>query len=280
MTDQGDPPRIDGRRARGERTRLNVLEALLALVEEGQLRPTAQEVAERAGVALRTVYHHFEDVEALRRLAFDLQVGRNREALRPMDTSLPTVERCRQVAHRLRRFYEAISPIRRAVVLEERSSPQMAEVLRRSRLMRRQFVESAFESDVNSRGVPERRSILDSLDVTTSWQSWYYLRASLGRGAQAAERVLAFELEHLLSGRGGAVAGGPQAAVGGSRSTAGQGEEDDERLGYGPADVVAEREVVAADDAEVAAAGTRTMTSSRGGERRRRSGGARPRPGR
>lgn len=200
MTDQASHPRIDGRRARGERTRLNVLEALLALVEEGQLRPTAQEVAERAGVALRTVYHHFDDVEALRRLAFDLQVGRNREALRPVDPSLPIAERCHQVAHQLRRFHEAISPIRRAVMLEERSSQAMADVLRRARAMRRQFVEQAFAAETERNDVAMRRAMLDSLDVTTSWQSWYYLRASLGRGAQVAERVLGFELERLLTG--------------------------------------------------------------------------------
>jgi len=49
----------DGRRARGERTRVRVLEALVALAEEGQVRPGAQQVADRAGVALRTVYHTF-----------------------------------------------------------------------------------------------------------------------------------------------------------------------------------------------------------------------------
>jgi AcrR family transcriptional regulator len=270
MTDQAGQARVDGRRARGERTRLNVLEALLALVEEGQLRPTAQEVAERAGVALRTVYHHFEDVEALRRMAFELQVSRNREALRPIDTSLPLDERCRLVAHQLRRFHEAISPIRRAVMMEERSSQTMADVLRRARAMRRQFVEQAFVDDTERRDVATRRAVLDALDVSTSWQSWYYLRASLGRGAQAAERVLAFELERMLgtgvtrmSGRStslrampddeGAQDSGGRAERGGAFG-AGMGEE--------------------AESAQSEEGVTRTIVSGR--DRRRRTGRSRP----
>jgi TetR/AcrR family transcriptional regulator of autoinduction and epiphytic fitness len=266
MTDQVAQARIDGRRARGERTRLNVLEALLALVEEGQLRPTAQEVAERAGVALRTVYHHFEDVEALRRLAFDLQVGRNREALRPVDTSQPVAERCRQVAHQLRRFHEAISPIRRAVMLEERSSQQMADVLRRARAMRRQFVEQAFVPETEGLEVAERRAVLDALDVTTSWQSWYYLRASLGRGAQVAERVLAFQLEQLLVGAGEAVDLGQ---VGEGRAM----EMGEEGRGFAAGTEAEGERAAAAEGAEVS---TRTMV----GQRDRRRRGTRSGPGR
>lgn len=271
MTDQTHE-RIDGRRARGERTRLNVLEALLALVEEGQLRPTAQEVAERAGVALRTVYHHFEDVEALRRLAFDLQVGRNREALRPVDTGLDCAERCRIVAHQLRRFHEAISPIRRAVLLEERSSPAMADVLRRARALRRQFVEQAFGPEVEPLDVPARRALFDALDVTTSWQSWYYLRASLGRGAQLAERVLAFQLEQLL-GSGGDVeetiseleleSDGPEG--GGNQRSAGEPRQGGEARG----------EAAGGEQEEPSA---RTLTAAR--DRRRRTPSSRSRPAR
>jgi AcrR family transcriptional regulator len=237
MTDQSAPARIDGRRARGERTRLNVLEALLHLVEEGQLRPTAQEVAERAGVALRTVYHHFDDVEALRRLAFDLQVGRNRETLRPVDASLSFSERCRQVSHQLRRFHEAISPIRRAVMLEERSSQSMADVLHRVRAMRRQFVEQAFAPETAHRDIASRRAILDALDVSTSWESWYYLRASIGRGAQIAERVLAFQLEHILVAPSKGDGSGNRVAQSGldRRAGAGEGADWGEKSGERPA---------------------------------------------
>jgi AcrR family transcriptional regulator len=192
-------PLTDGRRLRGERTRLRVLEALLDLVGEGELRPTAQQVATRAGVALRTVYHHFEDVEALRRMAFDLQVGRHNELLQDIDASLPLAERVQLLARQLRRLFEVIGPIRQATMFDEHSSAEMADGLRRSRAIRRQHVERTFQPELARQG-GDAKLMLDALDVASSWPTWYYLRNSLGRGPAAAERVLVLMLGDILAG--------------------------------------------------------------------------------
>lgn len=55
----------DGRIQRSERSRQVIIDAMLALINEGVLIPTAQHVADRAGVAIRTVFRHFDDMEAL-----------------------------------------------------------------------------------------------------------------------------------------------------------------------------------------------------------------------
>ncbi|HTX01513.1 MAG TPA: TetR/AcrR family transcriptional regulator [Acidimicrobiales bacterium] len=191
----------DGRRLRGERTRLRVLEALLDLVAKGELRPTAQQVATAAGVALRTVYHHFEDVEALRRMAFDLQVGRHNELLQEIDPSLDVDERIHVLARQLRKLFEIIGPIRRATMFDEHSSQEMAIGLRRSRVIRRQFVEQTFGPEIAALPSAEGKVLLDALDVITSWPTWFYLRDgnSLGRGPAAAERVLVLMLTDALA---------------------------------------------------------------------------------
>jgi AcrR family transcriptional regulator len=188
----------DGRRARGERTRLRVLDALLALVEEGQLRPTAQEVAARAGVALRTVYHHFEDVEALRRTALDLQMSRHREMLIEVDGDQPLERRIDIVTRQLRHLFEAITPIRRATLFDEHSSQEMAVGLRRSRLVRRRFLEQAFSDELDAMN-GRRKLVLDAIDTATSWPSWHFVRSGLGRPPAAAERVLSLTLRELLA---------------------------------------------------------------------------------
>jgi hypothetical protein len=56
---------VDGRFARSARTRLAIVDALRALNQAGDVRPTAARVAERAGVSLRTVWQHFDDLESL-----------------------------------------------------------------------------------------------------------------------------------------------------------------------------------------------------------------------
>lgn len=55
----------DGRRLRSERSRQAIIDAMLALVKEGVLVPTAQQVSERAGVGIRSVFRHFSDMESL-----------------------------------------------------------------------------------------------------------------------------------------------------------------------------------------------------------------------
>jgi len=55
----------DGRALRGARNRERIVEALLELVREGELLPTAEQVSQRAGVGTRTVFRHFDDMESL-----------------------------------------------------------------------------------------------------------------------------------------------------------------------------------------------------------------------
>lgn len=58
---------IDGRRKRSHSSRAKIVKALLDLVEGGTISPSAAEVAEAAGVGLRSVFRHFDDMESLYR---------------------------------------------------------------------------------------------------------------------------------------------------------------------------------------------------------------------
>ena len=66
---------IDGRRLRAERSRERIVDALLKLVQSGEMNPSAAMVAETARVSLRTVFRHFEEMESLY-----LEMGRVCEA--------------------------------------------------------------------------------------------------------------------------------------------------------------------------------------------------------
>ncbi len=177
---------------------MRVLDALLELVEQGELRPTAQAVAERAGVALRTVYHHFEDVGALRTMALTMQTDRYREMLREIDVKLPLEERIQQTARQYRRLFEAITPMRLATMFDQHDSPEMAEGLRQARATRRDHLSATFAPEVARRS-EDGRSFLDGLDLVTSWDSWNYLRTSLNRSAVASEKVVILMITDLFT---------------------------------------------------------------------------------
>ena len=65
MNDEAHIESIDGRRKRSARSRAAIITATLTLLENGNLSPTAKQIAEEAGVGLRSFFRHFEDMDAL-----------------------------------------------------------------------------------------------------------------------------------------------------------------------------------------------------------------------
>src|ERR671914_470326 len=99
----------DGRTVRAERTRQALVEALLGLLDEGHLRPTAAQIAERAGVSERSVFQHFPDREALFEAVACEQYDRVLPTLRPIDASVALPERIEKFAEQRAHLYELIA---------------------------------------------------------------------------------------------------------------------------------------------------------------------------
>ncbi|MFI0528109.1 MAG: TetR/AcrR family transcriptional regulator, partial [Ilumatobacteraceae bacterium] len=70
----------DGRHARRDRNRLAVVDAMLQLYAEGNLDPSSDEIAERAGLSPRSLFRYFDDLDDLVRGA----IGRQHERLLPL----------------------------------------------------------------------------------------------------------------------------------------------------------------------------------------------------
>jgi TetR/AcrR family transcriptional regulator, regulator of autoinduction and epiphytic fitness len=188
-------PTLDGRLARSERTRRAIVEALRALIIEGDLRPTAPRVAERAGVSVRTVWQHFEDVEALlieagRR---DLEIASS--YLVPIDPTLPFQQRVQMLVDARSRMYEAMAPVWRAARLHAPFSAQLR--INRDIFMRlaREEVEQIFATELT--GAEARDTLLDALLVASAWAAWESLRTDQHLDVDAAKRVVSRWLSAL-----------------------------------------------------------------------------------
>ncbi len=188
----------DGRAARADRTREAVVDAMLALIEEGDLRPTAQRVAERAGVSLRSVFQHFEQLDELQAAAADRQVKRVFSLARPVSRESPLDSRIDAFVAQRARLMEAISPVRRSAVLSEPWAPEIAKRLRAVRRLGRREVEVVFGRELGRVRPPARRELLEALAVTASWSSWEALRVHQGLTPAAARRVMARMFRALL----------------------------------------------------------------------------------
>lgn len=186
----------DGRLARGVRTRRAVAEAMVTLLEEGDPQPTARRIAERAGVSLRAVFHHFDDMESVLRAAVVIQAERHWTAIRPVPPDVPLEERIGRFVAQRARLYDAVGPVRRAAAALEAGSPTVAAEMGRSRQMLSEDLRTTFAPELSRVVGPAGHAEVTraALELVTSWETWDQLRRS-GTDTRRARRLI----EHLVA---------------------------------------------------------------------------------
>jgi AcrR family transcriptional regulator len=108
------PPATDGRVRRSERSRAAIVQALFELIGEGVLAPTADEVADRASIGIRTVFRHFKDMDTLYEALDVLLYERFEPAFLAPVPEGPIEERIEEFVARRAKGYEGIAPYKRA----------------------------------------------------------------------------------------------------------------------------------------------------------------------
>ena len=190
---------LDGRLARSARTRHAVVDALLDLLGEGDLRPTAARIAERAGVSLRLVFHHFDDLEAIYSELADRQAERVKPLTKSIDFALPFARRVELFSTQRGRMLETLSPVRRSAVLMEPFRPALAKRLKHARDLMRAAAIAAFQPELAKIAADERRTKIAALDVMTSWVAWEQMRRHQRLSETEAREVMATSIRALLT---------------------------------------------------------------------------------
>jgi len=180
----------DGRTLRSMRTREAIVDATIALLEDGDLRPTAPRVAERASVSVRSVFQHFDDLESLHASVAERLVDRVAVLLLPIDPGLPLEVRLERFLHQRCQLLEVVSPIRRAAGVHGPFSKDITSFLHDGQTFLRAELEHTFGPELDAAPAHERTDRLDALDLALSWPTWEGLRAGLGRDHATAERVM------------------------------------------------------------------------------------------
>jgi TetR/AcrR family transcriptional regulator, regulator of autoinduction and epiphytic fitness len=189
----------DGRTVRAERTRQALVDALLALLYEGQLQPTAERIAERAGVSERSVFQHFADREALYQAVAVQQYERIVPTLDPIDVSLPLAERIEAFVAQRARLLETVTPVRRAALLLEPESEVVAGWLQSTRRQKAREVERVFGPELERVEQTQRGVLLASLVAASAWTAWEGLRAHQRLSEDRSRTVMRATLAALLA---------------------------------------------------------------------------------
>jgi AcrR family transcriptional regulator len=194
-----DEGAIDGRRARSQRSHDAVVEALLALCREGTLRPSAAEVADRAGVSVRTVFRLFEDLDSLVEIAVAQQWERTGALHDAPDATGTRAERAAALAHQRILIHAATAPIVRGGRHLIDQSAAMRRTIRDRRNLLREQLELQFERELRGRGAVDARELLSALEVACSFESIEYLRVVAAHSAAEAEAIVTRSLLALLA---------------------------------------------------------------------------------
>lgn len=191
-----DPaPVVDGRRARRNRSRDLAVDALLDLLGEGVLRPTAQQVAERSGVSLRSIFRIFDDVESLNAAAAARQLSRIRHLFVDVMPTGSLAERVAQVVVINSRLYESIAPIRRAALRASPESPALREQLDRARGWVRGEVERVFAPELATATAATTAAV----ELALSFEAWDQLRSAQGVSPTRAAATVTRAVTALLT---------------------------------------------------------------------------------
>jgi AcrR family transcriptional regulator len=191
---------VDGRTARSARTRAAVVTAVLELVREGDPRPTAREIAARAGISLRSVYVHFDDLDDLFAAAGARQSEEIAHLLYAVDASLPPPERIDEVVRQRALLWEALAPVRRAALVWASSSSSLRE--RNEQVTNRAIRDLArvFATELRCCDPDHQPVVLEAMNVACSSGAWEVLRTERGLSVDDATGVVAATLTALVEG--------------------------------------------------------------------------------
>lgn len=169
-------PPTDGRRARRERNRDAVVEALLDFYREGELQPSTEQIAQRAGISARSLFRYFDDVDDLYRVAIAHQIARiGSRFFVDIDPDLDLADRVASFVGQRLELYEAMGWVGVVARSREWFQPLVAEELGRARSLFRTQLRTAFAPELARFDLTDADRRVAAADVLCSFEAYRLL---------------------------------------------------------------------------------------------------------
>jgi AcrR family transcriptional regulator len=180
--------------------RVRAIDAFIDLVLEGNLPPTTEQVAERAGISMATLFRYFENLNVMRRDAAVRMLERF-PLLRVSDVGegplRERIERFAAIRVALWEKVHLLAQLQRSIVLQDSDAAQMID-----------FVRGVMVDEVREHFAPELRGLTSAqhddavalIATLTSVESWEQFRRTYGRSPLQTRRAWAQAIDAILSG--------------------------------------------------------------------------------
>jgi AcrR family transcriptional regulator len=185
----------DGRKHRSQKSQMLIVNAMLELVAQGNLEPSADQIADIAKVGRRSVFRHFSDMDSLyREMADSIAATMESIVQQPFvavdwrGQVLELVDRRAMAFEKMKPFLFAAQRHRHRSRFLKSSHAQFVEMLRRILL------------GILPKDVARDTALVEALDMLLSFESWNRLREDQGLNIVKSKRVLKQAIESLLNG--------------------------------------------------------------------------------
>jgi AcrR family transcriptional regulator len=185
----------DGRKHRSQKSQVRIVDAMLELVAQGNLEPSADQIADIAKVGRRSVFRHFSDMDTLyREMSDSIATTMGSIVQQPFEATdwrgkvLELVDRRAVGFEKMKPFLLAGQVHRHRSQVLKTSHARFVSVLRMILL-------GILPKDVVGNVV-----LVETVDLLLSFESWNRLREDQGLSIAKTKLVLKTTIESLLHG--------------------------------------------------------------------------------
>lgn len=181
------------------RRRVRALDAFIDLVLEGHLPPTAEQVAERAGISKATFFRYFENLNAIRYDAGARMLERFPFLYVAEPGQGPLRERIERLVSLRVELWEKVhllARLQRTMVLQDPDAARMVDRVRETMVDQ---VRQHFAPELRERSAAQRDDAAMLIAMITSVESWEQFRNTYRRSPLQTRRAWIQAIESLLT---------------------------------------------------------------------------------
>jgi len=184
----------DGRKIRANNSRQKIVDAMLSLVRDGDIAPSAENVASTANVGLRTVFRRFTEMEVLyREMIIEVQIKYIPPVLTPF-SSHQWQQQLLELMDRKAMIYEKIMPYRVAAQFHKHHSSFI-----QNNLTKWHGIERKILAEILPNKIVKDVALFNALELTLSFDSWLQLRLEQGISPKQAIKTKKKMINALLA---------------------------------------------------------------------------------
>ena len=192
--------RVDGRRARRERGRAAVVDAMLDLVLEGVVPPSAQQVARRAGVSTASLFRYFDTLDDLREATTRLYFERFRDLFDVPHAGVGSLdERVQSFVDARVGLYDVVEPVARLARWRAVEVGDLDATLHLARATFADQIRHHFACELDELTRARRDDAVMLIATLTSFEAWDQSRHDHDRSPAQTRRAWSHAIRRLLT---------------------------------------------------------------------------------